>query len=76
MMLSPADALRHELGILTEEEVAAIRGKDVSTLQKERSRREGPPWVKDGRSIFYFKSDLLGWLKEQQARTSSPDPRL
>lgn len=71
-----ADQLRRELGLLTEEEVAGIRGKEVSALQKERSRREGPPWIKDGRTILYLKSDLLDWLQAQKARTGGPDPRL
>lgn len=65
--------LRRELGLLSEDEVAALRGKTVSTLQKERSADCGPPWIKDGHTILYFRDDLLAWLK---ARTCVPDPRV
>ena len=71
-----AAALRLRLGVLTEEEVALLLGKEVSTLQKMRSDREGPPWLKAGRSVLYRQSSLEAWLVAQEARTSGPDPRL
>lgn len=68
--------LRRELGLLSEDEVAALRGKTVSTLQKERCARSGPPWVKDGNTILYFREDVLAYLRAQRERTSGPDPRV
>lgn len=71
-----AAALRREVGVLTEEEVALILGKEVSTLQRMRSERDGPPWLKAGRSVLYRRSSLEAWLAAQEERTSGPDPRL
>lgn len=68
--------LRRELGLLSEEDVAAIRDKSVSTLQKERCERSGPPWIKDGRTVLYFRDDLLAWLRAQREHTSGPDLRV
>lgn len=68
--------LRRDLGVLTEEEVAAILGKEVSTLQKMRGDRDGPPWLKAGRSVLYRRVSLERWLADQEARTSGPDPRV
>lgn len=68
--------LRRELGLLNEVEVAGVLDKSVSTLQKMRSRREGPPWVKDGNTILYRRESLLAWVADQERRTSGPDPRV
>ena len=71
-----AATLRRDLGVLTEEEVALILGKEVSTLQKMRGERGGPPWLKAGRSVLYRRVSLEAWLAAQEERTSGPDPRL
>jgi len=68
--------LRHAVGVLTEAEVAGILGKEVSTLQKMRSARIGPPWLKSGQSVLYRLQSLTEWLAEQERRTAGPDPRL
>ena len=68
--------LRHAVGVLTEAEVAAILGKEVSTLQKMRSARIGPPWLKSGQSVLYRRQSLEAWLEAQERRTAGPDPRL
>ena len=68
--------LRRELGFLTEAEVASVLDKSVSTLQKMRSARVGPPWMKDGNTILYLRESLLAWAAAQERRTSGPDPRV
>lgn len=41
------------LGYMPEAEFAALRQVDIRTLRNERSRRDGPPFVKVGRQIGY-----------------------
>lgn len=68
--------LRRDLGLLNEQEVAGVLDKSVSTLQKMRSARVGPPWMKDGNTILYRRESLLAWVADQERRTSGPDPRV
>ncbi len=48
--------------LLNETQVAGITSLKVSTLQKLRLRKEGPPFVKIGRKVAYRVADLTGWL--------------
>lgn len=43
-------------------QAAAYTGLASSTLQKKRMTRTGPPFVKLGRRVVYFESDLDEWL--------------
>jgi len=63
--------------LLTEKEAAALRRKSIYALRKERARRAGPPFIKDGNSIRYRKSELLAWLeaRERETRDSERQPR-
>lgn len=71
-----ATSLRRDMGLLTEEEVAAVAGVEVSAVQRWRSERRGPPWLKWGRTPLYRRQSLEAWLAEQERRTSGPDSRL
>jgi hypothetical protein len=51
---------------LPEEEAAAGIGKTPRTLQSWRQQGIGPPYVKIGKTVYYERSALLGWLKAQQ----------
>jgi hypothetical protein len=64
--------------LLTEREAAALRRKSVFALRKERARRCGPPWIKDGNAVRYRKSALLEWLRanSRETRDSERSPRL
>src|SRR6476646_7484070 len=64
--------------MLTEREVASVRRKSVYALRKERARRAGPPWIKDGNAVRYRKSELLEWLRAnaRETRDSERSPRL
>lgn len=55
--------------LLTEKEAAALRRKSIYALRKERARRAGPPFIKDGSSIRYRKSELLAWLEAHARET-------
>lgn len=45
-----------------EEETARFIGKSVSTLQKERLRGDGLPFVKLGRSVRYRPEDVHAFI--------------
>jgi hypothetical protein len=62
---------------LTEREAAALRRKSVYALRKERARRAGPPFIKDGNAVRYRKSELLAWLEANSRETlsSQREPR-
>jgi Helix-turn-helix domain len=50
--------------LLTESEAARLRRQSVRTLQAERLRGDGCPFVKLGRSVRYRSSDLLRFISE------------
>lgn len=62
-------SLRHNLGMLTEQEVAAIADVDERTLQKWRTQRCGPPFTKIGRRVFYLRDSLQRWLQANEEET-------
>jgi phage terminase Nu1 subunit (DNA packaging protein) len=64
-----AAADRRELGLLTEQQLAAIAGVDVRTVQNWRTARTGPPFTRFGRTVVYHRESLLRWLKEREVET-------
>ena len=55
------------LEVKTEAEYAEWRGCSVRTIQRERSKRIGPPFIKLGSKIYYRVAAIEKWLlsKEQ-----------
>jgi hypothetical protein len=53
-------------GFYTEDHTAAILHTPKSTLRTWRARRQGPPCVKVGRSIFYSAKSLNEWLLKRE----------
>ena len=55
------------LEVKTEAEYAEWRGCSVPTIQRERSQRIGPPFIKLGSKIYYRVAAIEKWLlsKEQ-----------
>ncbi len=53
--------------LITDDEYAAMRGVHVRTVQRERAMRQGPPFIKLGKKIFYRPDAIEAWLlsKEQ-----------
>lgn len=51
-----------ESDLLTEAEAAQLRRQSVRTLQAERVRGGGCPFVKLGRNVRYRRSDVLGFI--------------
>ena len=52
--------------LIPETEFAEARGVHVRTIQRERARREGPPFIKLGRRIFYRREAIEAWLLAQE----------
>jgi hypothetical protein len=53
--------------------MAKQRGVEISTLQKERSQRRGPPYIRVNNQIHYVDADYPKWLeslKRMPARSS------
>jgi hypothetical protein len=66
--------LRRQLGLLTEDEIAAIAGVEPATVKAWRSARTGPPWITMGRTPMYRRRSLVKWLAEQERRTDERGP--
>jgi len=65
---APLDAL------FDETVVAAIRGCDKTTLQRDRWAGGGIPFLKLKRAVRYRKCDVLHWLNQYSPQTSTSDP--
>lgn len=48
--------------LLTEQAYAQMTGRNVRSIQRERARREGPPFIRIGRRVFYRKAAIADWL--------------
>ena len=47
---------------LSESELANQLGRGVRTLRRWKALREGPPWTKVGKRLYYKKSSVAAWL--------------
>jgi hypothetical protein len=52
--------------LVTEFEAAEILGRAVQTLRNDRHLRQGPPYIKIGRSVRYQVSDLLNYIENHR----------
>ena len=59
--------------ILDEAEVARRLGRSTSTLQKDRLRGSGPPYILIGRLVRYPEAWLREWLAERPRLRSTSD---
>jgi hypothetical protein len=59
----------HEL--MTESEAAQLRRQSVRTLQAERLRGGGCPFVKLGRSVRYRRSDVLRFIEARLVNSTT-----
>jgi hypothetical protein len=58
--------------LLTEGEAAQLRRQSMRTLQAQRLRGDGCPFVKLGRSVRYRRSDVLRFI-EANVKTSTTE---
>lgn len=54
---------------LTDTQVAQITGRAKSTLQKDRVRRVGIPYIKIGRTIRYTLTDVHKYMESNRIET-------
>jgi len=52
--------------LLTEQELAASLEVTVRTLRRWRALRDGPPWLRIGRQVYYRREAVLGWLRRRE----------
>ena len=62
-----------EQKLLTEKEVAALTGLQLSTLRHWRTQRVGPPYLKLGRrrqsAVRYSLADVVQWAERWRVQT-------
>jgi hypothetical protein len=58
--------LRHELDLLTPEELAQALRISEQTLAYWRGRGEGPPYTKAGKGVFYRRMGVDAWLTQNE----------
>ena len=54
------------LELKSERDYAASRQCSLRTVQRERSKRIGPPYIKLGKKIFYRVTAIEEWLLAQE----------
>jgi predicted DNA-binding transcriptional regulator AlpA len=54
---------------LNEVQVAEMTGRALSTLRNERSRNEGIPYIKIGRSVRYSLQDVINFMEARKIET-------
>jgi len=59
--------------LLTEDDVSALIGRAVPTLQKDRVYGTGIPFVKIGRKAFYRETDVDAYLAALPAHRSTSE---
>jgi hypothetical protein len=52
--------------LLTEKELSVVIGRSVSSIQKDRLRDKGAPYIRLGRSIRYRPEDVVNWLEQNR----------
>jgi len=68
--------MTHIEGLLTEKQTAEALHVEYTTLRNWASRREGPPRIVIGKSIFYRYEALNAWIKSREINyTASPAAR-
>ncbi len=54
--------LRHEMGLISVDELEEMLDVKASTLEYWRNSSQGPDYTKLGRVIFYRRSDVEAWI--------------
>ena len=57
--------------LLDENECARLLNESPRTTQSRRVRGEGPPYVKNGRSVRYRPSDVRAYIEKNIRRSTS-----
>jgi hypothetical protein len=57
--------LRDNLGLVTDEELAAALMITPDTLALWRGKKQGPAWCRLGKRVFYRLDDVTAWIRDQ-----------
>jgi hypothetical protein len=60
--------LQTRLDCAAEDDFALLRRVKVSALRNERSKGEGPPFVRIGRKVFYPLAELRAYMQASTIR--------
>lgn len=63
------------MDLLTVKETAEMLKISVHTLNKWRTLRTGPNFVKVGRSVKYRRDSIEAWIKRKTVKTESTTDR-
>ena len=70
----PATFRNPDIGpLLSDHEVERLTGRSRSTLQKDRWRGGGIPFIRLGRLVRYRPADVAAWLAALPTLTSTSD---
>jgi len=58
--------------LLTTAEAAAFLRLQQTTLEHQRVRGDGPPFVRLGRRVFYRHGALIAWIRAQERTSTAP----
>lgn len=61
--INPGAKLRERLGLISQEELADMLEVTRETLREWRRLKQGPDYVRVGKSVFYRESDIHDWMK-------------
>jgi hypothetical protein len=53
--------------------IAHVRDCSTATLERDRWAGGGIPFIKIGRSVKYRKADVVQWLEQYQAQSSTSE---
>jgi predicted DNA-binding transcriptional regulator AlpA len=59
-----------DVDILTQGQVAALSGHTSETIREYRSQRNrhrGPPFHRNGKTVYYVRSEVLQWIEAKLA---------
>lgn len=55
--------LRERIGLFTQEELAQMLDVTAETLREWRRLKQGPDYVKAGKTVMYRTVDITAWLE-------------
>lgn len=69
-----SSSLRARIGLLTPAELAAMLEVSEDTLREWRRLKQGPDFVKCGKTVMYREADVTKWLEMNVVPTNRSSP--
>ena len=61
--------MNHQIQYINENQVSKITGMALSTLRNNRSKGQGIPYIKVGRSVRYDLQDVIEFMESHKIKT-------